>query len=392
MDELDAILCEWKGLSGANRDAVLATVVHVTGSAYRRPGARLLLIPDGRRIGSVSGGCLEGEISKKAWWFTGSGEPVVKVYDTSSDDDAVWEFGLGCNGIVQVLLERATSTSTTAVLAFLDELRRAEAGGVVATVIRSAEESTLRVGERLMYRTGSALRGELSGSPCSVQLHEQMMAAVQSRQSRLVHLEGEGSQVFVEWIGPPQDLVVFGAGHDVIPVVAAAKSLGWRVTVADGRPAYARPDRFPQADQVVVMRPGRLLDEIRISPLTAVVMMTHNYPLDARLLPMILERHPRYVGILGPSKRAERLFEELGIARPASVHAPIGLDIGCDTPAAIALSVVAEVQAVMNAKRGGKLNGRAGSLHAPTLEVGSAAAPLIGARPAYCETTIGSHA
>src|SRR3978361_2216997 len=109
MDELSAILSMWCGLEGPNRDAVLATVVHVKGSSYRRPGARRRLVPDGRRVGSISGGCLEGEVSRRAWWFTEAGAPIVRVYDTTSDDDAVWEFGLGCNGVGHVLLERASS-------------------------------------------------------------------------------------------------------------------------------------------------------------------------------------------------------------------------------------------------------------------------------------------
>ena len=103
MNELHSILDAWRGLREPNRDAVLATVVHVKGSAYRRPGARMLILRDGRRIGSISGGCLEGDVSRKAWWFTEGGQPSVRVYDTSSDEDAVWEFGLGCNGVVQLI-------------------------------------------------------------------------------------------------------------------------------------------------------------------------------------------------------------------------------------------------------------------------------------------------
>ena len=106
MDELGAVLKTWRELHGENRRAVLATVVHVQGSAYRRPGARMLMVPDGRVIGGVSGGCLEGEIAQKAWWFTDAAQAVLRVYDTSSDDNAVWEFGLGCNGVISVLLER----------------------------------------------------------------------------------------------------------------------------------------------------------------------------------------------------------------------------------------------------------------------------------------------
>jgi xanthine dehydrogenase accessory factor len=123
MDELGAILETCSRLGGANQNAVLATVVHVTGSAYRRPGARMLVLPDGRRVGSVSGGCLEGEITKKAWWFTESGAPVIRVYDTTSNDDAVWEFGLGCNGVVHVMLERVNTPASSELIEFLKTQR-----------------------------------------------------------------------------------------------------------------------------------------------------------------------------------------------------------------------------------------------------------------------------
>ena len=155
MDELRSILDTWFSLEGENQDAVLATVVHVKGSAYRRPGARMLLIPDGRRIGSISGGCLEGEISRKAWWFTAGGSPVVRVYDTTSDDDAVWEFGLGCNGIVQVMLERADSPSARAFFQFLSQNPSAQPA-VVATVVRS---TIVAAGERFFLNGEGPLAG-----------------------------------------------------------------------------------------------------------------------------------------------------------------------------------------------------------------------------------------
>src|SRR5512135_3385381 len=123
MNEIYSILDGWNEADNAGQDAVLATVVHVQGSAYRRPGARMLILPDGRRIGSISGGCLEGDVSKKAWWFTEGGRASVRVYDTSSDEDAVWEFGLGCNGVIQVMLERVESPSARLALEFLNSCR-----------------------------------------------------------------------------------------------------------------------------------------------------------------------------------------------------------------------------------------------------------------------------
>jgi len=310
MRELDSILDTWRGLEGKNGDAILATVVHVTGSAYRRPGGRMLIIPDGRRVGCVSGGCLEGEIVKKAWWFTESGAPVVRVYDTTSEDDAVWEFGLGCNGVVHVMLERVDTPAARELLDFLDAHRCARMPAAVATVVRTDTRSGVRVGDRLLLDESSAPVGSLTGSEIEAQVTLHAAAALREKKSRLAHMGATG--VFVEWIGPALSLVVLGAGHDSIPLVNFAKQLGWDVTVADGRPAYARPERFPGASRVVQLLAGDLLRGVVIDSETAVVMMTHNYPLDLRLLPRILSLRPRYLGMLGPRERAQRLFFRLG--------------------------------------------------------------------------------
>lgn len=391
MRELDAILDTWRGLNGKDRDAVLATVVHVTGSSYRRPGGRMLMVPDGRRVGCVSGGCLEGEIVRKAWWFTESGEPVVRVYDTGSEDDAVWEFGLGCNGVVHVLLERVNAPATSAMLDFIDAHRAARKPAAVATVIRTEARSGIRVGDRLLLDEASTPVGMLLGSEIECQAMLHAAAAIREKKSRLAHI---GSiSVFVEWIGPPLSLVVFGAGHDSIPLVNLARQLGWEVAVADGRPAYAQPERFPGASRVVQLAAAEPLRDIVIDNETAVVMMSHNYPLDLLLLPRILSRSPRYLGILGPRKRGERLFSDLGLSQQACVHAPAGLDAGCESPEAIALSIVAEIQAVINSRAGGKLKDRPEPIHTAAYEVGlSPGKQAAGAvRPSRCETVVGTH-
>lgn len=388
MRELDAILDTWRGLKGKEREAVLATVVHVTGSAYRRPGGRMLMVPDGRRVGCVSGGCLEGEIVKKAWWFTESGDPVVRVYDTTSDDDAVWEFGLGCNGVVHVMLERVNTPAASELLDFLDAHRAARKPAVAATVVRAEGRSGIRVGERLLLDESSAPIGSLCGSAIEPDVLMHATAALREKKSRLAHIGTTG--VFVEWVGPALSVAVFGAGHDSIPLVNLAKLLGWDVTVVDGRPAYARPERFPGADRVVLLAAGDPLRDIVIDTETAVVMMTHNYPLDLMLLPGILSLRPRYLGILGPKERAHRLFSELGLDQPACVHAPAGLDAGCDSPEAIALSIVAEIQAETNSRTGGKLRYRREPIHFAPYEVGMPAGePAVGAiRPSSCETGV----
>ncbi len=374
MNELQAILDHWRKAQETNQDAVLATVVHVTGSAYRRPGARMLMLPDGSRIGSISGGCLEGDVSQKAWWLTEDGKPALRVYDTMSEEDIVWEFGLGCNGIIQVLVERVGSGAACEALRFLDECRARKTDAVICTVVRSSGENAPEVGARLHMSEGKACGGSLASTALETALLQHCERAALERKGRLARLEN--CEVFVEYVGQPLPLVIFGAGHDAIPLVNIAKQVGWHVTVADGRPAYAKANRFPQADNVVHIRPADLLAGLDIGPQTVVVLMTHNYPQDGKLLQRILPRNPRYLGLLGPKARTERLFKELGVTLDEGVlNAPVGLDIGADTPESIALSIAAEIQAVISSRQGGMLKHREDSIHAPVIEEGKPAQP-----------------
>jgi xanthine/CO dehydrogenase XdhC/CoxF family maturation factor len=389
MNELHAILDVWRNADLA-QGAVLATVVHVTGSAYRRPGARMLILNDGRHIGGVSGGCLEGDLIRKAWWLTNSETPVVRVYDTTSDDDVLFEFGLGCNGIVHVLLERASSPGAARMLEFLETHRLSRRPALIATVVHSNGRG-IPLGHRLMMDESLVPAGELVGSRIEGALLDHVSSVFAGQASCLVHLPE--ADVFMEFVAPPLPLVIFGAGHDAVPLVNIAASLGWSTTVADGRPAYARPERFPVANRVLTIKRDDLLGGIDIDEETAVVVMTHNFPMDLQLMPLVLAHRPRYVGLLGPRSRAEKLFGQLGQAIPSVVHAPAGLDIGCDTPQAIALSIAADIQASISRRGGRRLMLRSGAIHAPAAEIGvpTHKGELDPARPAYCATIGGSN-
>lgn len=349
MVEIDAIVAAAEALRSENRDAVLATVVRVRGSAYRRAGARMLLLADGRRIGAISGGCLEGDVCRKAWWLTSGGEPALRTYDTTSDaaagEDAVREFGLGCNGVVDVLLERISTDSAAQTLAFIKGCREHGDPGVVAHVIR---EAALVSAHRFFTSSG--------GQPCDIQSRETLLAG----DSRFV--AAENSEIFYEYVAPPADLIIFGSGYDVAPVVRFANALGWRVTVADARPA-SLANRFPSARVVG-------FDDVRITERSAVVLMTHNYALDRDLLRNVLPVGAKYVGVLGPRHRTERLFADLGISTDWEfLHAPVGLDIGGDSPELIALSIVSEIQTALSGRDGGMLRGRPGPVYQPLCEL-----------------------
>lgn len=367
----------------AGERGVMATVVNVRGSAYRRPGARMLMLESGVRLGSVSGGCLEGDLSRKAAWWTSSGKPALRAYDTSSDDDAVWEFGLGCSGVIEVLLERMEAPETIAFCEFVGQASQTRTGGLALTVIRNTEGSELQIGDRIwglnVWQGSERLLARMGG-------FEKAIAEARGRKANLVaHLEDVS--VFVEWFGPLPRLVVFGAGHDAQPLVEMASAAGFAVTVADGRPAYVCRERFPAAERVVLLPPSSDIAGLELNGDAMVVLMTHNYPQDIRLLRQILPVGPRYLGMLGPGKRAARVFEALGETPDmATLHAPVGLDIGAETPHAIAVSILAELHCVLAGRRGGFLRDRRGAIHSAVAEMGvNLPAPTETLTPAICE-------
>ncbi|MCC7374384.1 MAG: XdhC family protein [Verrucomicrobiales bacterium] len=363
MNELQSILEARRSGHPGLDEAVLATVVAVKGSAYRRPGARMLIFPDGERLGTISGGCLESDVVRKANWWTAGGDPALRTFDTSSEQ-ATWEFGLGCNGVITLLLERVTAPGVMEELDFLERQWKRRRPSVAVTVVRSTTNEAAP-GDRLLFDEDGCVGGRLRGKPSTAPLKAAVDRAFSERASQSMTVEGFES--FVEYVGPAQRLVVFGAGHDAIPLVAMAGILGWSVTVVDGRSNYARRDRFPAAESVVCLPSTAEVSELGIDSDTAVVLMTHNFPQDVVLLPQILKCSPQYLGLLGPRRRAERLFAEAGLgAIEPEVFAPVGLDLGGDHPETVALSIISEIQSVLSGRRPVSLRNRPGPIHGPT--------------------------
>ena len=344
MSELSEILELWKKARAAGDAVCLATMVGVEGSAYRRPGARMLLTSAGRRAGTVSGGCLEAEIAKKAWWLTEQG-PSVQRYSSFFDDDGDLPYGLGCGGTVIVLLERGAAAEQ-----HLEALRRSveeRTASVIVSRLDPGGPGTVLV----LDAAGTAVYAREASDELT-KLAEEALAARQSRQA---------GNVFVESVTPPPSLLIFGAGDDARPLVAFAATLGWHVTVADGRSQLARAERFPEAARVSGLESalaGAGADD-------AAVVMTHSYEQDGVILRELLGRDLKYVGVLGPRRRTERLVEdrapELGLtveAAMARLHSPVGLDLGGHAPATIALSIVAELQAEFAGRPARSLQGR----------------------------------
>jgi xanthine/CO dehydrogenase XdhC/CoxF family maturation factor len=328
MKELPAIVRAL--LEPAAGHSVLATLATVEGSSYRRPGARLLLTADGRRLGSISGGCLEEDIVVRARRVLATGIAESVVYDTTSENDLVWGVGLGCHGVVRVVLEKLPPRPAWAVA--LAENFAARRPALLAVTHLAA--------------TDTPLGTRLSGEPTT------------------------DAGTFFDRIRPPTALAIFGAGDDAQPLARLAHELGWQVTVADPRAAFATAERFPVAQTLAVAPSGDLVGRVAPDADTLAVVMTHHYVHDVPLLRALLPRPLAYLGLLGPKKRAERILADLsrdGLAITAEMraclHAPVGLDLGADSPEQVALAIVAEMQAVLAHRDARPLRERTRPIH-----------------------------
>ncbi len=330
MKEIQAIVAALLAPSAGM--SMLATLVSVEGSSYRRPGARLLIHAGGTRLGSISGGCLEEDVMARAAHVFETGVPNAVVYDTTSENDLVWGVGLGCHGIVRVLLEKIGPRPAWAVaLARNFSQRRTTALAVVHGIDDPAT-----------WGTRLATPGDCA----------------------------DPDRLFLDLVAPPPALTIFGAGDDAQPLARLAKELGWHVTIADPRAAFATKTRFPGADALVVGPAAELVGKVGPGPDNLVVVMTHHYVHDVPILRDLLARPLAYLGLLGPKKRAQKILADLesggmtiSPAQQARLHAPVGLDLGAETPEQVALSILAEMQAVLARRNARPLRERTQPIH-----------------------------
>jgi xanthine dehydrogenase accessory factor len=328
-------LCRDAGAGGG----VLFSLVNVLGSSYRRTGARLLAMPDGRAAGTLSGGCLEADLLRRAAWFVREGARV-EHFSTAFDDTAEIPYGLGCGGEVDLLAEPAASEEATALMDALHATLHGE-HRTIATLLPRDGRPLQRF---VMDAQGDVLFA--SESIATEDIVDYRRDALRSTHGSLV------DRMFVERIDPAQRLVIFGAGEDARPLAQLAHAMGWTVAVVDSRADRASAARFPAAEQLVTATEAAALP-VRAND--AVVLMTHSYEQDRRLLAELLPLQPRYLGMLGARHRSALLLSEAaeiaGLPLHLAVertHAPIGLELGGDGPEAVALSIVAQLQRALS--------------------------------------------
>jgi xanthine dehydrogenase accessory factor len=361
MSELHSIVSTFRRV----QKGALATVVSVEGSSYRRPGARMLIAENGETTGVLSGGCLERDVCERAQKVMRTGQPEVVRYDTTNKDDIVWGLGLGCNGIVHVLIEPATNERVAGVMQLLAECSEVDASGAIATVFHVDGDVETKIGANALLYPDGTVDGDFTTQSIFDDLREATSSSV-----KRYEVAGGYIDVFLEVIHPRVRLVVFGAGPDALPIVNLANILSWHTTVVDTSARVSSLERFDNADAVLLCRPEEVMAQLSISERTIVVVMTHNYLHDVELLRHLLPLPFRYLGCLGPKRRTERLLEEVsgGDNRMAAaylrrLHAPVGLDIGAETAEEIALSIVCEIKAVLSQRTGAQLREREGSIH-----------------------------
>lgn len=379
----------------------LATLVQVDGSSYRQPGARLLVDAEGRVLaGAVSGGCLEGDVAARAAEVCATGRAARLMYDLRADLETIWGFGAACDGIAHLLLEPLPDWRW---MAQAEAIRARRQGGAVVTILDahgSGTTSLLLDGDSPTARWHQLTDDALLVSTAEVGpiAHTAMRTA-----TPMLHALSDDAMVFVEPLMAPIALHCVGAGRGAAAFARIAATLGWQVTILDHRPAMLEGLEVPEG---VHLRQVRQLDAVQtaLSELphdarTAVALLSHIFEVDTAWLAATLPLPLGYVGVLGSRKRAAQLLESAESALVASgvectprmrhkLHAPIGLDLGGESPASIALAAIAEIEAVMHARPAGFLRERQSPIHSRTptprlLETDSA--PITPELPLRCD-------
>lgn len=375
MKEIREIIKAYNAATHAGKRAALAAVVHLNGSSYRRPGARMLVTDDGELTGAISGGCLEGDALRKALLVLSQHKSKLVTYDTNDEDDATIGLQLGCAGIIRVLFEPINPNDPVNPIQLLSKAVAVRQQAVLVTLFSLEDQKNEQPGTCLLLEENGNISGHIPYPALQEEIMEHAFQAIKKKESSFKNYQHKNLSIsaFIEFLQPPVSLVVVGAGNDAIPMMQIADTLGWDIRVVDGRNTHAKPERFVSACQVLVSKPEKVLEQIPIDRYTVFVMMTHNYNYDLAMLKELVQRKVRYIGMLGPKKKLERMLDELrdeGINltedQLKTIYGPVGLEIGAENAEEIALSIIAEIKAVLSENPGGSLRNKKDVIHART--------------------------
>jgi xanthine dehydrogenase accessory factor len=299
---------------------VLATIIDVEGSAYKREGSSMIFLEDGTQVGMISAGCLEEDLAIKAAEVLKKGTVATVHYDLSEETDFTWGQGTGCNGLITILLESIDDRLTTD----LKKLKRYLTSNIPVLVLKKIGD----LGEYLFLpREGEPFGWWNDDLP--EDLYEARSGMIQE-QSIYYHL----------YLPKPR-LIVFGAGPDVKPLVTLAAKTGFSVLLCDWRSGFCRKENFPEADRHIVGFPREIHAKLNFLSTDFIVIASHHFQRDQEFLLNLSEKKVRYVGVLGPRERTKRLLRKQEI--PDWIRSPVGLPIGAKGPEEIAISIIAEL-------------------------------------------------
>lgn len=372
MKEIREIINAYNKAKKNEKRLALATLVHLNGSSYRRPGARMIVDEEGQLTGAISGGCLEGDALRKAVFCIHTQTPKLVVYDTSDEEDATIGIQLGCSGIIQVLFEPIDEHDPLNPIELLKKAIHKRQNTVLVTLYASQIKKGYIVGTSILLEESGEFHNNSTFQFVPEPLMQDIKETLTVKKSSFKSYQQNDNtfNAFLSFISPPISLVIVGAGNDAIPLQSIAETLGWEVTIVDGRHTYAKIERFSSACQIIVSKPEQVLQQIPIDDKTVFVLMTHNYNYDYAILKALLGKNIPYIGALGPKKKLDNMINDLKAEniilnekQKNILYGPVGLELGAETPAEIALSITAEIMSVMNNKKGGSLRNLLTEIH-----------------------------
>ncbi len=320
---------------------VLATVYETVGSTYSKRGARMLIDENGIYTGMLSGGCVEGDLAIRARAAIDTGVAQDVSFELDADGDDIWGLGVGCDGVMRILLQRIDEQSAYEPYATIMAIEQGRDRARLVTVVASSNEQPA-AGATVIV----ADDGEIAFDGAAEHAEEILSLAAEPDGLHGVQLAGSDASALVTELVPDRRLLVLGAGRDAEPVVRFAVELGWRVTIADHRPAYLETDAFGDAEETICCAAKEIGERIDLDAYDAALVMSHHLTSDRDYLAQLADTGVAYIGLLGPAARRVRLLDEIeaSSAFAERVRGPVGLDLGGRGPGAIALSIVAELQ------------------------------------------------
>lgn len=366
MKEIKSIVTAYETIKSTRAPVALATLVRLEGSSYRRLGARMLVFDDGRYVGGISGGCLEGDALRRAQKAMIQQKASIVTYDTTRTDGHQIGIGLGCNGIIDVLFSPLVLEDVYNPVSILSSIVGSREPAIMVTITGDKQRQDL-LGKALLYIDSEDFLKNFPAPEIAGSVVEDIQTCLIEKSSSSNHYGPEDeTRVFIEFIPPQLHLVIYGGHHDVISVVKIADELGWKTTVVMN---------LVKADKTLFNLAGKIQDRHDPSqPVSdawcAAILMSHDYKTDQENLARLLDSQAFYIGVLGPRTRTEKMytaFAEAGIfpdeATRERIFSPAGLDIGATTPEEIALSIAAEIRSCAAGRKGMHLRERQGTIY-----------------------------